>query len=177
VNEDCYYNPSAGYRLKGSTGYVDITVEPAGQVEAGEEKILDVALTNKLDINQGVTVTVSGADGVKARFHDPGAADGGGYSDTLRAALSSRQKQTQHLAVEGSTQGATGTLVLDVTTDAGGHRRIEVPYEVIAGDGITTSHIHSDGHSSHEAGPAVAAANVPAILLLAALAAMARRSA
>lgn len=178
VDEECYYNPTSGYRLKGSAGYVDLVVEAAGAVEVGEEKTLDVALTNKLDMNQGVTVTISGADGVKARFHDAGAADGGSYSDTLRAALSSRQKQTQHLALEGLTAGTSGTLVLDLTTDAGGHRRVELPYEVVAGDGVTTNHGHAtDDPTSHEAGPAIAAANVPTILLLAALAAISRRSA
>lgn len=178
ISEECYYNPTSGYRLKGSAGYVDLTVEPAGAVEAAEEKILDVTLQNKLDLTQGVTVTISGTDGIKARFHDPSVAGGGGYSDTLRATLSSRQKQTQHLAVEGLTEGTTGTLVLELTTDAGGHRRVELPYEVVAGDGITTSHEHSsDGHPNHRAGAAIAAANVPAILLLAALAAIARRSA
>jgi hypothetical protein len=122
------------YRLRGPGYYVTIDDPGAQDVETGAESIVQLALRNELrSTPQALTLTIAGADGVRARFHDPGAASGEGYSDTMRIDLPGGGSTSTHVALDQGEDGATGTLTVTVTTDLGGLSQVSVPYTVHAG--------------------------------------------
>ncbi|MEA3136217.1 MAG: hypothetical protein QOC71_498 [Thermoplasmata archaeon] len=122
------------YRLRGPGYYIGADDPGAQSVEAGSETIVQVSLHNQLrSTPQSLTLTVTGADGVRARFHDPNAASGEGYSDTMRIDLPGGGSTSTHVALDQGEDGASGTLTVTVTTDLGGLTQVQVPYSVVAG--------------------------------------------
>jgi hypothetical protein len=122
------------YALRGPAYYVTTNDPGAARVAKDSETIVQFDVRNALrSTPQSITGTVSGADGVTARFHAPSAASGTGYSDTLRVDLRGGQSTVAHLAVTGVDEGARGTLVVVLSTDLGGRTELAIPYTVQAG--------------------------------------------
>ncbi|MCA1818719.1 MAG: hypothetical protein LC620_01480 [Halobacteriales archaeon] len=132
---DSYAKPD--YALRGPTYYASLDV-PAQtvQVGSGAESMEELTIVNSLaDESQKITVTVEGADGVTARFHNPNDVSGGGYSDVASVELAARQQTIVHLALTGTTAGKHGTLTLTLTTSLGGRLVKQVQYQVVSGGG------------------------------------------
>lgn len=138
---DCVHNSASDsdggnfvkpdYTLRGPTYYVSVDSPGPQQVNLDDESLVQLDLKNELRATpQGVTLSVAGADGVEARFHDPAAAQGSGYTETYRIDLKGGQSTFAHLALKGTTAGASGTLTLTATTDQGGRTQVTVPYTV-----------------------------------------------
>jgi hypothetical protein len=168
------------YTLRGPTYYASVNSPGAQSVAAGDERIVQLDLKNELRATaQAFSLSVSGADGVQARFHNPSAATGEGYSDTIQVDLKGGESTFAHLALQGQTAGASGTLTLTVSTDQGGRTQVSIPYTLTAGadtGGDTGSDGSSDGGSQTHAGkgsPSPAGALVGLALLGSAL--LARR--
>jgi hypothetical protein len=166
------------YRLRGPGYY--LTVDDPGEqsVAAGAETIVQLHLRNALpNTAQALTVTVEGADGVRARFHDPNAASGEGYSDELRIDLPKAGSTSSHLALDEGQPGSSGTLTVIVTTDLGGRTEATIPYTVGEGPAETTPPAQTggdDGGGDDKGAPAPAAVLAFVSLLGAALAARRR---
>lgn len=148
---DCGTTPNSGhnadggnfikpdYTLRGPTYYVSLGSPGAQHLAVGQEAIVQLDLDNELrSTAQAITLTVSGAQGVAARFHDPSSPQGEGYTDTFRIELNGGQSTFAHLALEGQAAGASGSLTLTASTDLGGHTQVTVPYTVAAGDASTS---------------------------------------
>jgi hypothetical protein len=122
------------YRLRGPGYYVTLDDPGPQQVPATGEAIVQLHLRNQLpNTAQSLTVSVAGGEGVRARFHDPNAPSGEGYSEQLRIDLPKGGSTASHLALDQATAGASGTVTVTVTTDLGGRSQLSVPFEVLAG--------------------------------------------
>jgi hypothetical protein len=168
---------SGSFTLAGSAYYSTITADGAGDVAEGSEHIVQLTLENPVIDGlrfppQTFTLSVSGADGVTARFHDPNSPSGTGYSETTSIDLPAKGTTIAHLAVQGDRAGASGTLTVTVTTNLGGHTVLPVPYTV--GDSGATS---DGGGQSTAAGKHSPGLAPLALLTVLALLAAARRRA
>lgn len=173
-NDLASYNRGT-YTLQGPTYYASVAAPTApAQVAQGAETIVQLQVTNLLKAPQAMTLTVEGAHGVEARFHNPSMAHGHGYSDEGKLSLPKGGSSVVHLALQGTTAGSTGTLTLTLTTDLGGRIQNTIAYEVTEpGTGTCTPGMHGETcpstNTTSKASPVLA----PPILL-AALAILAR---
>jgi len=150
---------SGSYTLRGTGYYLKVDDDGAASVGVGEEHIVQLTLSNELRrTDQTVTGTLTGADGVTARFHDPGSPSGQGYSDSISVAVPKGGQNIVHVAVAGVTAGASGTLTLTFRTNLGGVTTHTVSYTVGSGgstDGGTDGgSAPPAAHKSPGAGPA-----------------------
>ncbi len=173
-NDPCYYSPTTAYKLRGSSYYASLNAASPPELKVNSEQIVQLDIKSLLErSSQMTTLSVTGASGVTARFHDPSAGAGKGYSETLSFGLSAKQSYGAHLALTGLTAGAQGVLTVSLTTDVGGHVTIQVPYQV-AGTSSTSSSA-SSSTASTSAGKSSPGVEVPLLLLTALSAALARR--
>lgn len=168
------------YRLRGPGYYVAIDEPGAQQVPPGSESIVQLSLRNALpNTPQSLTITVTGAEGVRARFHDPNAPGGEGYSDEMRIDLPKAGSTFTHLALSEGQVGASGALTVTVSTDLGGRSHVQVPYVVQAGAATMapTSPAGTGGDDGGSDNGIPGPAPALAVLALAAAAVLARRRA
>ncbi|MFA5943900.1 MAG: hypothetical protein WC876_05485 [Candidatus Thermoplasmatota archaeon] len=164
------------YRLRGSGYYISIDDVGAQTVAANAERIVQLKLRNELaNTPQSLTITVAGADGIRARFHDANAQLGEGYSDSLRIDLPKSGSTFSHLALDEGQVGASGTLTVTVTTDLGGRSQQTVPYTVSDAPATTSESSSTSPPPTDDGGNGIPAP-APALLVLAlAAAALAAR--
>jgi hypothetical protein len=159
------------YDVRGPSYYVTLGMPGAQDVAVGVEQFAQLDIKNELRATaQSITATVSGADGVQARFHDPSSPSGEGYTDTLRIDLAKGASTIAHLALTGQTAGSSGTLTVTLTTDQGGRNIATLPYTVHNGGNPSDTDSSSSPSGGHRS-PAPTAA----LLGLAALACAAAR--
>jgi len=129
ASQDAYTRQS--YTLAGPVQYASLDAPASVSAEMGVEHFEQLTLTNLLGDNQAqvVSLSVSGADGIQARFHQP---DQGanGYTDAPQTTLPAKASTVLHLALTGQREDAAGTLTLTLTTDLGGRLVKQVPYTV-----------------------------------------------
>jgi len=171
----CYYNPTTSYKLRGPSYYATLNAGTPPTLVVGAEQIVQLDVKSLFGhASQQVTMTVSTAAGVTARFHDAAAGNGKGYSPTLTFPLSAQQSYGAHLALQGDQAGAQGVLTVALTTDLGGHAVAQIPFKVsgTASSSSSTS-LSSSSSTAAKSSPPV---DLPLILLGAAALAMRRRS-
>jgi hypothetical protein len=127
------------YTLRGPTYYASLGSPGAQAVAVGAETLVQVEVENELrGTPQALTLSVAGANGLTARFHDPASPTGEGYSETYRIELDGGRSTFAHLALEGTRGGESGTLTLTVATDKGGRTQVSIPYTVEDASGTTS---------------------------------------
>jgi hypothetical protein len=172
---------SGSYTLRGTGYYLDLT-GPSGTQAAqlGQDLSSPIMLNlaNKFHrLDQTVTLTVSGADGVTAGFHS-GDPSGASYKAPLTVKVNGDSGTILHLNLHGDRAGATGTLTITATSDLGGVNTVQVPYEVkqssgatdaTSGTGATDGQSTTDAGNSSKGSPAPAAPLAGLLLLALAL--------
>jgi hypothetical protein len=135
ATDEYVYGGGAGkYTVRGPSYYADLS-GPTGPQAATAGKDLDtpIMLNLKNDFHrlaQTFTLSVEGADGVTAGFHAGGNGMGAEYKAPLDVALDGGAATVLHLNLHGDRAGASGTLTITATSDAGGRTQIQVPYTV-----------------------------------------------
>lgn len=147
------------YDLKGTDYYAKLEPPQTIQVQAGSQpQTIQIQLSNLLTVAQSVTIKVSGMSGIEAGMHSGAFMDDATPPASMTIDVPGKGGSSLHLRVRGIDGGATGTLILTLDTDQGGHLERQIPYTVTTAE--ATQQTSDTAQEPAKGSPAPAAAQL-----------------